>query len=398
MTGRAVPIPIDRIVLLLALGAFASAAALRICDPMLPELARTFDTTIGRAAIVITALTVAYSLCQLLFGPLGDRLGKFRVIAWACLASTVGALASAFSPTLEWLAISRALTGATSAALIPLSMAWIADIVALEDRQPILARFMSGQILGLIGGQFLGGVFVDTLGWRWAFGFLGLFYLGIGLLLLRTEHRLRVQSADGQGPRPRTLQRLRELAGSPTAPVILGSVIIESMALFGVLAFIPSFMHLRFGISLLQAGAIVATFGLGGLAYTLFARRWLRLLGEAGMVRCAGLLMGLSFVVLALANHWAWGVASSLVAGLGFYQMHNTLQTRATQMAPRSRGTAVSVFASCFFVGQALGALAGWLIVDHFGARWLFLASALVLPLLGWMLSRTLTVWNRPAI
>ena len=40
------------------------------------------------------------------------------------------------------------LTGATAAAVIPLSMAWIGDNVPYERRQPVLARFLIGQITG----------------------------------------------------------------------------------------------------------------------------------------------------------------------------------------------------------------------------------------------------------
>jgi len=63
---------------------------------------------------------------------------------------------------------------------------------------------------------------------------------------------------------------------------------------------------------------------------------------------------------------------------------HNTLQTHATQMAPQVRGTAVSMFASCFFLGQALGVSAAGLLYQTQGAAWLFGAAALLtLPLGG---------------
>jgi len=53
--------------------------------------------------------------------------------------------------------------------------------------------------------------------------------------------------------------------------------------------------------------------------------------------------------------------------GAGFYMLHNTLQTNATQMAPAARGLAISLFAFCYFLGQAAGVAAcGW-AVDEFG-------------------------------
>ncbi|MDD5247777.1 MAG: MFS transporter [Rhodocyclaceae bacterium] len=389
---------IGREVLLLSLGAFASAAALRLCDPMLPALALDFGTTAARAAVVVTATSVAYGICQLAFGPLGDRFGKFRVIAWACLASTLGALACAASPSLPALSLARALTGATTAALIPLSMAWIGDVVAFERRQPTLAKFMSGQIVGLVSGQAIGGLFADTVGWRWAFVFLAAAYCVVGLLLLRDVKRQQAQrttvhSADAAA---KLVVVIGAIVRNARARAILVTVFIEAMATFGVMAFIPAYLHERFGISLFHAGAVVAAFGLGGLVYTLAARRWVRKLGEARLALLGGGLLGIAYLILAVTPAWGWGVLAALLAGLGFYQMHNTLQTHATQMAPAARGMAVSIFASCFFLAQAVGVSLGALVVERVGAPWLFACSALILPLVGWNFSRRLARWAGP--
>ena len=62
--------------------------------------------------------------------------------------------------------------------------------------------------------------------------------------------------------------------------------------------------------------------------------------------------------------------------------LHNTLQTNATQMAPEARGLAVSTFASCFFIGQGLGAWLGGHVVDGPGTTPLFVAVAPLLLLL----------------
>ena len=354
---------------------------------MLPAFARAFDTSVARAAVVVTATSVAYGICQLLFGPLGDRFGKFRVIAWACLASTLGATACALAPTLGALSLARGLTGATTAALIPLSMAWIGDVVAFDQRQPTLAKFMSGQIIGLVSGQALGGLFADTVGWRWGFAFLAAIYLVVGLLLLRAMKHLRKSAIHAATDSPGAFAGIALVLGSASARWILGTVFLEAMTTFGVIAFIPAHLHEHFGISLFHAGAVVAVFGLGGLLYTAQARRWVRALGNVRLARSGGLLLSLAFVILSLAISWHLAILASLVAGLGFYQLHNTLQTQATQMAPAARGTAVSIFAACFFLGQAVGVSLGALVVEHLGALRLFAVSALVLPVIGWVFS-----------
>ncbi len=385
---------VDREVFLLSCAAFASAVALRLCDPMLPALARYFASTVGQAAMVVTATSVAYGLALLLFGPLGDHFGKFRVIAWACLASTVGALACALSPSLEALAIARAVNGATTAALIPLSMAWIGDVVPIQDRQTTLAKFMSGQVIGLVSGQAIAGFFADHFGWQWAFALLAAIYFWVGILLLsslRRTRQLELAAHDATTALPSSgIDRIRLVLGNAKARFILALVFVEAMAAFGAMAFMPTFLHERFGISLFHAGLVVATIGLGGLGYTLFARRWVAALGPARLAWLGGSLLGIAFVLMVLAPAWGWGLVACVVAGLGFYQMHNTLQTMATQMTPAARGTAVSLFASCFFLGQATGVTLGAIAIDHLGAEWMFVAWALVLPAVGAVLARHL--------
>jgi MFS transporter, YNFM family, putative membrane transport protein len=385
---------VNREIFLLSCAAFASAVALRLCDPMLPALAHHFGSTVGQAAMVVTATSVAYGISQLLFGPLGDHFGKFHVIAWACLASTVGAVACALSPSLEALGVARALNGATTAALIPLSMAWIGDVVPFQHRQATLARFMSGQVIGLVSGQAIAGFFADHFGWRWAFVLLGAIYLWVGIMLIASlgkNRQLEALAGDATAEMASSgIGRIRLVLGNAQARFILAIVFVEAMATFGAIAFIPTFLHNRFAISLFHAGLIVATIGLGGLGYTLFARRWVKLLGQARLAWVGGLLLGAAFMLLVLAPAWGWDVVACIIVGLGFYQMHNTLQTMATQMTPTARGTAVSLFASCFFLGQAAGVALGAAAIDHIGAQWMFGAWALLLPLVGAILARHL--------
>ena len=52
---------------------------------------------------------------------------------------------------------------------------------------------------------------------------------------------------------------------------------------------------------------------------------------------------------------WQWFIPLVILLGMGYYTMHGTLQTRATELAPEARGTAISLFAFFFFMGQATG-------------------------------------------
>ena len=165
------------------------------------------------------------------------------------------------------------------------------------------------------------------------------------------------------------------------ARVVLVTILIEGAIVLGALAFVPSALHERFGISLTAAGAIVSAYGFGGVAYTLVARPLVGRLGERGLALGGGAVMLLSFGALWLAPSTGVALVACFVLGFGFYMLHNTLQTNATQMAPKARGIAVAMFASCFFVGQSLGVALASLIVDHAGAKWLDPLAMVLMPI-----------------
>ena len=116
---------------------------------MLPELARVFSVGLGQAAQVVSLFAVVYGLSQLFYGPLGDRLGKLRVISVATLGCSLGNLAALFVTSLDALVLARMAVALGAAAIIPLSLAWIGDSVEYDRLQETLAR------VGLEGLQHL---------------------------------------------------------------------------------------------------------------------------------------------------------------------------------------------------------------------------------------------------
>jgi MFS transporter, YNFM family, putative membrane transport protein len=386
---------LNRRLRLLSLAAFASMASMRWCDALLPVLATEFTASTSQTSAVVYAFAITYGLMQLVYGPVGDRFGKYTVVSFATLACTVGVLASALSPTLGWLTVARVLTGATAAGVIPLAMAWVGDQVPWEQRQPVLARFMGATIAGMIAGQWLSGVFADLVGWR--VGFVGLAVLfSVAGLAMRSGTRGAdvgdgVQAAGGpvqgspaaQKPRLSSVQRAREVLASGLVRRVLLITAIEGGFATSAMAFAPSHLHDRFGIAVSTAGAILALYGLGGLLYSRNAGALLARLRPLTMARAGGVLSGLSWVLFALAPGPAWTLPMCLLAGLGFYMIHNTLQTQATQMAPTQRGTAVALFACSLFIGQSIGmGLASWL-VDRFSTTPMLVGYGLGLALVG---------------
>ncbi len=358
---------------------------MRVTDALLPRLAADFAVGIAAAAGAITAFSVAYGAMQLLFGPLGDRFGKLRVIAAAAAGASIASFGCFAAPDFGTLLAARAIAGGFCACIIPLGMAWIGDVVPYEDRQPVLARFLLGQILGVAAGSALGGFAAETASWRWPFAALGTWLLAGAALLAAAARR---------DPAPRRASGgtfARDLAGvaaRPWARVVVACVFLEGMLVFGALAFVPTHLHFARGVELSHAGLAVVAFALGGVVFALFARHAVRRLGEAGLARWGTLLLAAGLALVAWSPARAIAPAACFVAGLGFYMLHNTLQTNATQMAPEMRGAAMALFASLYFLGQSAGVASAGALAQRTGTTPVLLGAALALIPVGLAFAR----------
>jgi MFS transporter, YNFM family, putative membrane transport protein len=374
----------SRAVVVLSLAAFASAAALRAADPLLPLLAESFGTTAGGASAVITAFAVAYGALQVVNGPLSDRLGKYRMVFWVTAISAAGNLACALAPSLPVLVLTRFATGATVGAIVPLAIAWIGDTVPYERRQPVLARFLIGNMLGIGLATTVSGWLGELYGWRAIFYALAGLYVVTAALLwfeLRTNPATR-QVAKASESIAQAFVRMLGLTRLPWVRVILLTVFTEGMLFSGPLAFAAYHVHRNLGLGIASSGALVAAFAGGGLVYAAVAGRLVPRMGERGLVLGGALFIGAGYAGLAAASAPGYVVPCLLALGAGFYMLHNTLQVHATQMAPESRGAALTLFAFCLFGGQSAGVWLAARVVDAFGTRPVFAIAAVGLPLL----------------
>jgi predicted MFS family arabinose efflux permease len=355
-----------RAIVALSFAACGSAAALRVCDPLLPRLTAQYGIGLGAAAQTVTAFAIAYGVLQLAYGPIGDRYGKYRVIAWACAASAVTSVACALAPTFGALVVARVFAGATAGALIPLSLAWIGDTVPYARRQPVLARFLLGQMFGLALGQLVGGIGADYWGAAPSFVVLGVWFAATGVLLWRSSAHAPAAASAGP-PSGSVVARFADVLRVRWARFLLACVFLEGLCLFGAIAFIPTHFNRAYGVPLTLAGSMVMLYGAGGMVFAALSGLLVRRLGEPGLAAAGASLLLLSLATIALARSVPVGAVACLSAGLGFYMLHNTLQVNATQMAPAQRGSSVALFAACLFLGQSTGVGLAGLASERFG-------------------------------
>lgn len=364
----------NRAILLLSLAAFVASATTRLCDALLPAIARDFSVSISAAAIAVTAFTAAYGLFQLAYGPIGARIGPYRVAALGTVLSAAGTLACAFAPSLSWLAAGRTLSGLTAAAVIPMAMAYIGESVSYEQRQAVIARFLMGSITGTIAGQSLAGLFADIFTWRQLFLVLSAGFAVIGALLLRSPAAAIPESRPARQP---ALAQYRAVLARPWARVVLVTVSLEGFFCFGAYPYLSAHLRQDFDLDYLLIGLVMGAFGIGALAYAMSVRLLLARLGETGLAATGGVLLLSCFMLAAIAPFWQAVVPAAIGIGLGLYALHNTLQTNATQMAPEHRSAALALFAFCLFVSQSLGAATLGILAEHTGYPPIFALAGL---------------------
>src|SRR6476660_10563629 len=118
---------------------------------------------------VVSAYVVAAAASTPLWGKLGDRHGRKRLLEISLgLFLAASALCGA-APGITWLIVARAIQGVAAGGLMTLAMASVGDLVSPRERaryQGIIAAVFAG---ATVLGRLVGGVLVQDAGWRWVF-------------------------------------------------------------------------------------------------------------------------------------------------------------------------------------------------------------------------------------
>ena len=387
------------LITLYGLTAFTTSLSARSLDPILPEIARDFAAATDTVALLASAFALPYALIQPFLGPVGDALGKRRVIAVATLLTGLALVACALAPSLGVLFVVRAIAGAAAGGIYPLVIATFGDRVPQAQRQVALSRLLAFSTAGQIAGGVFSGLVHGLVDWRGILGGGAVAVFAMGLVLWR-DIRREPDPPPGRLDTAAAARRYAEIVRIPMARRLYAIVSIEGLLVFGVFPYLAALVAGWNMGGPLQAGLVIGAFGAAGVLNTVLAGPMLARLGLPAMQRLAGGLICFGFSAMAWAG-WQAGagapslgvapvVAGMFIVGVGYFTMHNTLQARATEVAPRARGSAVALLAFSFFVGQSLGPLLFGSALVWLGPVAALLLVGLGMLLLGLVLSRAL--------
>ncbi|GGH06981.1 MFS transporter [Alsobacter metallidurans] len=339
---------------ILGLSGFASSFAARSTDPMVNAIAADFSAPVATVALLSSCYALPYGLGQPVLGPLGDAISKGLVLRVCLVVFALALGAGVFAGSLEQLFVSRVVAGLAAGGVIPLALAMVGDAFAYDRRQVAISRFLAAALIGQLVGVTASGAMADWVGWRGAMAVTAsaaLIALVATLLGLPAHLNAR---APGRFSFAEAMERYRLVFANPRAKICYGAVFLEGVAIYGVLPFVPELLQARGGGGATQAGLSIAGIGLGGILFSATVSLLLRRFPVHVLMRAGGVIGGLGLAGVAYAATWPALTACFGAVGFGFFMLHNSLQNRATELAPTARGSAIALHAFFFFIGQAL--------------------------------------------
>ena len=338
----------------LSLIGFIVALASRATDPIIPPIAHDIQVDPNAVALLTTAFALPFALVQPILGPVGDMVGKVRVMI-ACLAVTILAMiASGLATNFTVLLTARIVAGAAAGGIFPVGIAVIGDLIPVKERQVAIGRWLTAVITGNLLGSSLAGVIGDLLGWRGVFFVitgLGTIALGVAMLTLRGAVRSRPARLSLSG----FSAGYGKVLANPRAKVCFTAVFVEGIVIFGLFPFVALLLLATGEPRASIAGAVIAGFSVGGVIYAVLVPKLVARWRTDQLMIGGGIIAALSLCVVAFDFIWPVQFAAFTLLGFGFYTLHGSIQVQATELAPDARGAAMSMHSFSFFMGHASG-------------------------------------------
>ncbi|MGI9557088.1 MAG: MFS transporter [Solirubrobacterales bacterium] len=412
-----------------AMLAIALAGAMQLLDVSmvniaLPDIQSDLDASFNELRWVVDANALTLAATVLIYGSLGDRLGRRRVFVSGMVAFAALSLAAGLAPTAVALDILRGAQGLAAAAMLATALALIGGTYSGRDRNTALGVWGGGIALALAVGPLLGGLLVESFGWR------SVFFVNVPLgvisaaLVVRGVPESRDLSATGRPDfygliaiaASMTLVLLALFRGGQVgwgSPLIIGLfagsavllalfIVIETRvaqplldlrlfrrpsttgAFVGQLAIAASFFSVwtylifylqnTLGYNPFQTGLILFPLGLSALLGAAIAGRLANHVPLRVLLASALTLAGIGMLLIGGLDErsdWRAVVIGGMVAELGTGATNPAIGAIALGAAARARsGMAAGLSATARYLGIAIGVAGlGTILESHVGSR-----------------------------
>lgn len=323
---------------------------------LLPTIATDLDATAGMVGIGVAGFTAAYAVVGPILAGAAGRSAS-RSLFLALVVFVIANIGSAFAVSVGLFIFSRVVAGAAAGIFSPLSSSVAAASVPAERRGRALSLVLAGLACGTVFGVPVGLLVAHSMSWRWTFGLIA----AVGLIAtIGISMRGKSGIADVAAPSLRA--RLVTLTRGPNVVTMLVTLLtgVSSLGLY------TYFLPLLDGLGLSHHKMwLIWVWGIGGAVGALLVGRVVDAVPRPLLVTVfITALLAVTFallgwnvsVVVSAMCVFAWGV-------LGWSSLAPQQHTLITAN-PADGTTAVAANASANYMGSALGASAGAVVID----------------------------------
>lgn len=368
---------------LLATIALASPFAMNVFNPAMPDVVRTFGSSIDTVQLTMTLYLFTLGISQLMSGALADRYGRRPLMLWGMLIHLFGCLLAAFAPTIEMLILGRVLQALGGGATLVLVRTMILDAHGRDEAGRLLSFIFMSIAVAQTVAPTIGGYLNHYFDWRSIFYFSFVLNLGIALLMFRQLQETSVTlDKTPLSFRALALQYLSVLKGRAYIGYALTGALI-SCAYLGFASIMPYIFVDQFGGTSAEYGNWFLVVSLGFFFGSMLASRITVRFGVDRMIT-----MGMSLALLAISVLMLVMFSGNLMAAMIFFPMglltfgrglvQPNAQSGAVSSTEMSRGTASGMMGFMQLM-LASGVTQLMPILLGFGIIYVFIAMVILL-------------------
>mgnify|MGYP001167100679 CR=1 FL=1 len=362
-------------------GNFVIGCGVMVVAGTLNDLARSLGVSVALAGQLITVGAVVMGVGAPLLASWVAGFDRRRLLTLTLAWYAAGHALSALTPDYGLLAPVRALCMLGAAVFTPQAAAAIGHMAPPEQRGRAITFVFLGWSLASVAGMPIAAWIGETFGWRAAFGTVA---------VLGAAAALWVHAAVPDGVKPQALSRAawREAFTHPALMAIVLVTALQSAGQFTLFSYMAPYYRQVLEATPAQISALFFWFGLFGLLGNVVLTRQIDRLGASRCVAVTLVLITVSLLAWPLAGGF---VATALVLvpwALGCFSTNSAQQARLGLAAPALAPALMALNTSAIYLGQAVGAASGGVLLARSGFTWLSPVGVL------WMLAAiALSAW-----
>lgn len=369
------PLTIDRRLLMLAVGMFSLGTDSFVVAGVLPQVARTFHTSIGAAGQMTTVYALAYAVLAPTIAALAASVPRKRLLQAALLIFVLANLATAVAPTLLFALVTRAFAGLGAAMFAPTATGSASVLVPPERRGFALSVVIAGLTAATALGSPMGSLIGGLGDWRWTMvfvsGIAAVSLVGISVMLQDIPLPPKVSLAKRLAP-----------ISDPRVALTLATTLLYMAGLFTVYTYFSVVFDRAIGGSPLVLGALLVLWGGAGTMANIVVGRVIDsvetrriLLGILGSV-------GIVLATLPITSMSLWTAVPAIAAfgALGWSTLVPQ-QHRLVSLAPANAPVVLGLNTASTYLGVTVAGLIGAWGMHQVGPHQLGIIGAFLIGL-----------------